>query len=225
MESLKITLRDENFIYEVIGDKSLKIIEYVGNEIENLDFIPNYEMKIKNKYYVEKLNSNHFNSTFYVTAIGKEVFMGHTKLKEVFIPPRIKSISYLAFKGCDNLKIVRGGDDLEEIGEFAFYGCKRLTNIELKDKLKRIRSHAFGECYSLKSIIIPASVESISSDSFLWCSNLKIFLDLNKDSRNWEKYWNRCSINHGVEEDNYISVYWKNEWNLDYNKNPRINKK
>ena len=71
-----------------------------------------------------------------ITSIGKDVFAGAKKLKNVTIP-----------------------DTIAKIGKRAFVGCVLLENFVIPKSVIEIGIEAFGKCSSLKSISIPSNVK------------------------------------------------------------------
>ena len=62
-----------------------------------------------------------------ITSIEKGAFLDCTALKEVVIPPSVKSIGICAFEGCTSLKRLVIPDSVETLGEDVFDGCTALT--------------------------------------------------------------------------------------------------
>ena len=73
--------------------------------------------------------------SFKVTAIAKNAFKNHQKLKKVVI-----------------------GGPVKEIGAKAFYNCKKLKSVQIKSSvLKSIGKNAFGKIHAKATIKVPAS--------------------------------------------------------------------
>ena len=92
---------------------------------------------------------NYSGTTYSVTSIGNEAFLGCTGLTSITIPSSVTSI-----------------------GNWAFCRCSSLTSITIPNSVTSIGNYAFCECTGLTSIAIPSSVTSISYGAFADCSSL-----------------------------------------------------
>ena len=99
-------------------------------------------------------------------------FQNNTRLKEVILGDKVKSIGNYAFNGCDSLTSVIIGNGVTTIGESAFSSCYNLANVIIGDGVTSIGYYAFGYCLSIRSIVIPDSVTSIDKHAFRSCQNL-----------------------------------------------------
>ena len=153
--SLKISgvLNDIDFIYirDIANLKTLNLSDV------NITQLPN-------RAFYKSNNVENIILPNTLTSIGESMFF-NSKLKTVFIPKNVETISKGAFFKCaglvtvtfengSHLKII-DGDIYHQDGSYIYskYG-------------------AFGNCTSLTSIVIPASVESIKTPAFMGCSQL-----------------------------------------------------
>lgn len=82
-------------------------------------------------------------------------------------------ITFDAFSGCTNLKMVNMANSITTIGSNAFYDCSSLVSVILSESVETIEKYTFCNCSSLTSITIPNSVTEIKKYAFLDCSNLE----------------------------------------------------
>ena len=73
----------------------------------------------------------------YVTAIQSHAFRGES-IRNITIPPSVKSIGKNAFEYCNNLRSITFSEGLEELGEEAFLECKKLAAVHLPSTLVKI---------------------------------------------------------------------------------------
>ncbi len=91
----------------------------------------------------------------YVTAIQSHAFRGES-IRNITIPPSVKSIGKNAFEYCNNLRSITFSEGLEELGEEAFLECKKLAAVHLPSTLVKIgqTEPPFDYCNALKSITV-----------------------------------------------------------------------
>lgn len=91
----------------------------------------------------------------YVTAIQCGAFRGES-IRNITIPPSVKSIGNNAFEYCNNLRSITFSEGLEELGEEAFLECKKLAAVHLPSTLVKIgqAEPPFDFCNALKSITV-----------------------------------------------------------------------
>ena len=138
-------------------------------------------------------------TTYSVTSIGYEAFLGCSGLTSVTIPESVSEIGGYAFSGCSGLTSVTIPESVTKIGDLAFQGCsgltsvvynaknctsmgsssypafsgcKNLTALTIGENVQTIPSYAFSGCSRLTSVTIPESVTSIGEDAFYGCNGL-----------------------------------------------------
>lgn len=141
----------ENFLWSVLGDGTVSIEEYTGND-ENV-VIP------------EKIDGKR------VTVIGRNSFQ-FSNIISLTLPNGVTKIECCAFASCDSLKSINLPDSVTEIGEMAFMGCSSLISLNLPESITVISGCMFAGCTSLSAINIPESVSKIGDSAFINCSSL-----------------------------------------------------
>ncbi|MGN1130362.1 MAG: leucine-rich repeat protein [Ruminococcus sp.] len=142
-----------DFVFEILSDNTAQITGYTGND-SNVE-IP------------QALGNCP------VSAIGDNLFKGHTELKEVIIPDTVKSIGDYAFDCCTNLTEVTVPDNVTEIGKGAFFSCSRLNKATLSKSLETIGDGAFYDCIALQSISLGDNVTTVGEFAFGNCKKLQ----------------------------------------------------
>ncbi len=107
-----------------------------------------------------------------VKAIGREAFLGNTKIKSIVLPESIESIGFKAFEGCTNLSSIGFTDKVKVIDMAAFSGCTSLTEVSLPAGVTELTDALFQDCTALTTVTIPEGVTGISSYAFIGCSKL-----------------------------------------------------
>lgn len=125
-----------------------------------------------------------------VSTIGKEAFIGctrlttlalpdiltaipdgmcglNTKLKTFTIPAAIKSIGKKAFINCSSLSKIDIPDTcvLTSIGDYAYFGCSGLTTFNIPSTVTAIGAYAFSNCSKLTTIHCKATTPPTLTDS------------------------------------------------------------
>lgn len=81
----------------------------------------------------------------------------------------VSSVAKNAFVGCSKLKSVTIGKNVTSIGDKAFYNCKSLQKITIPAKVTKIGKQAFANCKKMKLITIKSSkltAKSVGSKAF-----------------------------------------------------------
>ena len=78
----------------------------------------------------------------------------------------VTSIGSEAFLGCSGLTSVTIDNSVTSIGDGAFYECSGLTSVAIPNSVTEIGENAFYKCSGLTSVTIPNSVTSIGADAF-----------------------------------------------------------
>jgi len=110
-----------------------------------------------------------------VTEIGTDAFNGNTKIKELTLPPSVKTIAKNAFKSCTGLKkfIISG---VVTIGVDAFTSSG-IEKINLPSTFVSLSNNAFVSCKSLTEVHFPASFKNTGTGWTFWnCSNLALII-------------------------------------------------
>lgn len=150
-EALEKTTPAEFFEWSVLGDGTVSIDGYKGND-ENV-VIP---AEIGGKR---------------VTAIGDNSFQ-FSEITSITIPHGVTKMECCAFASCPSLASINIPDSVTAIGEMAFLDCTSLTSIDIPDGVTAINGCTFAGCTSLISITIPDSVTKICDNAFTNCTSL-----------------------------------------------------
>ncbi len=166
---------NSNFTYIVIGNNSVEIAGYTGQETEliipsEIDGKTVKNIGMYSFYGCSDLTSVKIPSG--VTSIGSSAFKGCSSLTSIEIPSEVTSIGSSAFKGCSGLTSIEIPSEVTSIGDFAFAECSSLTSIEIPSGVTSIGDFAFAKCNGLTSIEIPPGVTSIGKYAFFECSSL-----------------------------------------------------
>lgn len=158
--SLKISgvLNDVDFLY----------IRDIAN-LKTLDLSDVNISQLPNRAFHRSNNVENIILPNTLTTIGESMFF-YSKLKTVFIPKNVETISKGAFCWCDGLETVtfEKGSHLKIID-----GTINQSDVDQDNHSAIYRYYgAFGGCTSLTSIVIPASVEIIKTPAFMGCSRL-----------------------------------------------------
>lgn len=111
-------------------------------------------------------------TTYSVTAIASEGFVGCTGLTSVNIPNSVTFIGFSAFLDCTSLTSLSLPNSVTSIEQQVFAYCYGLTSVTIPNSVTSIGLMAFSGCNSLSSINIPSSVSFINQYAFLGCSGL-----------------------------------------------------
>ena len=139
-----------NFWYKVLGDGTVKITAYSGDD-DNVK-IPDT---------IDGMT---------VTVIDEGAFSQNTNIVTVEIPDHVITIGDNAFYYCISLNEIVIPDSVTTIGEDAFLQCNSLTEIDISDNVTEIGHGAFSWCTSLTSIAVKqnnpnyASVDGVLFD-------------------------------------------------------------
>lgn len=111
-------------------------------------------------------------TTYKVTRIDANAFMGNEDITSVSIGKNVTQINGSAFADCIALKKVTFGSGVETIGESAFKGCLGLTGLTLPSKLVNIEKSAFEGCISITKATLPATLLKLGDKAFYGCAKL-----------------------------------------------------
>ena len=99
------------------------------------------------------------------TSIEDEAF-AYSEIAEIFFQDGLETIGRAAFLECRSLRNVLLPPNIKSIYDSTFRDCSNLSFIELNVGLITIGAYAFSKCRSLTTIEIPNTVKSISDTSF-----------------------------------------------------------
>lgn len=109
--------------------------------------------------------------------LPQEAFDHLAALKDIALPPGLKSISNKAFNGCVSLALTSLPSGLTDIDFGAFQDCLQLALTSLPAGITgSLNDNVFGHCTSLREMSLP-SITGISGSSFRECTELR-FLEL-----------------------------------------------
>ena len=126
----------------------------------------------------------------FVVGIGRSAF-ANTKIKSVYIPRSVKSISDGAFSGCKELETVVLGELITELPHSAFEGCELLKRINL-DKIVTVGKACFKGCKQLGGVKL-SSLVNASDEAFSHCVNIKDFSFVSSLQRIGSRAFEHCS--------------------------------
>jgi len=162
---------EDDYSYEVLSDKEIKITAYNGSDIQI--GIPSKATVNDKEYTVAAIAENVFASKNIekisipntVLDIEAGAFKNCTGLEAVVLPEKLTRISKSLFEGCVNLKKIICFDGILKIEENAFKGTA-ISEFDFPDYIKEIKTGAFADCESLKKINPPESLKTLESGAF-----------------------------------------------------------
>ena len=89
-----------------------------------------------------------------VTAIADFAFMGCYTVERITLPDSIKSIGFMSFAQCKNLKEFNMGNGVEYIDRYVFYYATRLESVYMSKSLKEVGIGAFAICSNIRRVEI-----------------------------------------------------------------------
>lgn len=108
-----------------------------------------------------------------ITAVGRNVFKGYSKLESVEFPDSLSQIYIDAFSDCTALKTVRWPESDLKIDTYAFSGCTSLVEFSPPKGIRSIDEHAFSNCTGLKKVSLPETLGSLGNAAFSGCTSLE----------------------------------------------------
>ena len=109
-----------------------------------------------------------------ISTVGRYSFGDLQYVKEIIIPPTVRSIKKSAFGGMKSLETITFQGDLDYIGEYALASCCSLKNIIFEGNVKTLDYACFQNNESLEELIIPNGVTELPNSLCTFCKNLKI---------------------------------------------------
>ena len=124
------------------------------------------------------LHSVIFKHTSLLEEIESHAFFGCKSLKDITLPPSLKSIGISAFDMCESLTCMVIPSSVRLIGKSAFESCTNLAQVlfDNKSRVKKIGPKAFYECCALEAFTLPCTVAQIYRGTFGRCSRLKTMI-------------------------------------------------
>ena len=114
-------------------------------------------------------------STYTVTDIGKNAFVGASQITNLTIGNSVITIGDSAFRNCQGLSgELRLPRSLISIGNAAFCNCSNLSNIIIGDSTTTIGNSAFYGCSRLSRVTITSNVFFIGEYAFKGCSLISV---------------------------------------------------
>lgn len=108
-----------------------------------------------------------------IKKLGKGAFKNCAKLKELFVPFSVNTVSEECFCNCADLTLLHIEKDIKKIGKRAFAGCKKLSDFSIPNTLNEIDQEAFRGCDSIEEFGFSDYVRKIGSKAFYDCKGLK----------------------------------------------------
>ncbi len=128
---------DEDSLYQVLPDQTLKLVKCLYNGKGNIN--------IRNE----------------TSIIGEYVFCNHLNLYKIKIPDNIKKIEQYAFSNT-SLKTVILPKSLKIVGEGAFSNCSWLKSVKFLSNPDDIHENAFYDCWLLDKIVFESETTMFS---------------------------------------------------------------
>ena len=126
----------------------------------------------------QNLHSVIFQNGSSLEEIESHAFFGCKSLKDITLPPSLKSIGISAFDMCESLTCMVIPSSVRLIGKSAFESCTNLAQVlfDNKSRVKKIGPKAFYECCALEAFTLPCTVAQIYRGTFGRCSRLKTMI-------------------------------------------------
>lgn len=103
-------------------------------------------------------------TTFVVSSVAKNAFVGCTKLKSVIIGKNVTSIGDKAFYNCKSLQKITIPAKVTKIGKQAFANCKKMKLLTIKSSkltAKSVGSKAFKGIYKKPTVKVPKKKKKV----------------------------------------------------------------
>lgn len=107
-------------------------------------------------------------TTYTVTAIGQQAFMGDKTLNYIHFPNTLLEIKDWAFRE-SGLKAVTFPNSLVKTGGQSFAYCEDLESVDFGSGIETIGASTFMCCWALRGVVIPNNVKRIESSAFTQC--------------------------------------------------------
>ena len=159
---------NDDFIYEVLSDKTITIHCYIGtdSEVTVPSLIDGLSVVSVESLAFYGTNVKKVNISEGITTLKDEAFFYSSLLESAKLPTTIKTVGQGVFRDCVNLKNVTFAEDKGMLGKYMFYGCTRLESVNLPNSSENIPVGAFSYCQSLKEIKLPENLNTIYDYAF-----------------------------------------------------------
>ncbi len=159
---------NDDFIYEVLSDKTITIHCYIGadSEVTVPSFIDDLPVVSVESLAFYGANVKKVNISEGITTLKDEAFFYSSLLESAKLPTTIKTVGQGVFRDCVNLKTVTFAEDKGVLGKYMFYGCTRLESVNLPNSSENIPVGAFSYCQNLKNVTLPENLKVIYDYAF-----------------------------------------------------------
>lgn len=176
----KITVN--NIYYEITSSSTVSVSNR-GEEEDDWMYYQASELYTGSLIIPESISYNE--TTYTVTAIANDAFIGSKLLTSIFIPSTVQTIGNGAFTGCSGLETI-SVSEANKVFESSngilykknptsiFFVPKNIANeITIQEDITVIPSSAFQNCKRVTTITIPDNVTTIEDGAFADCTNLE----------------------------------------------------
>lgn len=124
-----------------------------------------------------ELKSVDFEDATNLISIGHSAFHS-CDIKYVYLPDSVNFIGGSAFAMTSLIKI-KIGSAIKSIGFLAFGDCSELKEIQIEESIDglTINNIAFKGCNNLRTVYLPENIKSIAENAFSGCSGITIYSD------------------------------------------------
>ena len=159
---------NDDFIYEVLSDKTITIHCYIGtdSEVTVPGFIDDLPVVSVESLAFYGTNVKEVNISEGITTLKDEAFFYSSLLESAKLPTTIKTVGQGVFRDCVNLKNVTFAEDKGVLGKYMFYGCTRFETVNIPMNSENIPVGAFSYCQSLKNVRLPENLKDIYDYAF-----------------------------------------------------------
>ncbi len=176
----KITVN--NIYYEITSSSTVSVSNR-GEEEDDWMYYQASELYTGSLIIPKSISYNE--TTYTVTAIANDAFIGSKLLTSIFIPSTVQTIGNGAFTGCSGLETISvseankvfessNGILYKKNPSSIFFVPKNIANdITIKEDITVIPSSAFQNCKRVTTITIPDNVTTIEDGAFADCTNLE----------------------------------------------------
>ena len=127
-----------------------------------------------------------------VTRISDGAFAGLDHITSIDIPDSVTSIGKDAFLGCTKLGNVKEGILYLDGWVISYTGD--YTEVKIDNEAVGIASHAFYDRDDLITVIMPQSVKYLSKDAVINCESITVCFECNQEQDTWTQGWNTNNV-------------------------------